>query len=50
MKNKQKITPDVAVAELKALGISISVADATYVLDFLYLIAEVFYRQHIGEQ
>lgn len=45
MKSKKKITPEIAVAQLKTQGVAISATDAETLLDFLYLIAELFYQR-----
>jgi hypothetical protein len=47
--DKRNISPDKAMAMLKAEGISISRKDAALVLDFLYFLALLFYKQHAAE-
>jgi hypothetical protein len=47
--DKRNISIDKAMAMLKAEGISISSEDAALVLDFLYFLALLFYKQHRAE-
>ncbi|MES2277125.1 MAG: hypothetical protein V4592_13935 [Bacteroidota bacterium] len=49
METKRKITPEKAMAILKAQGTVISITDAEALLDFLYFMAELFYNQHAQE-
>ncbi|MCR8557007.1 hypothetical protein KXD93_05110 [Mucilaginibacter sp. BJC16-A38] len=47
--DKRNINPDKAMAMLKAEGIALSAEDAILVLDFLYFLAVLFYKQHTAE-
>jgi len=49
METKRKITPEKAIAILKAQGTLIAESDAEAVLDFLYFMAELFYNHNVTE-
>ena len=46
---KRNITPEKAIAMLKAQGISINIEEATEGVDFLYFLALLFYKQYAGQ-
>ena len=46
---QRNINRDKALAILQAEGVILSAEDAVLVLDFLYFLALLFYKQHAGE-
>lgn len=46
---KRNISPEKLITILKAQGIIINPDDAAQLLDFLYFLALLFYKQHAAE-
>ncbi len=46
-KEKRKITPAIAIRILEKQGVEISSENAQKVVDFMYILAIMFHRQHL---